>query len=156
MLQVANTQPNVDFAVPPGVSMVQIDETSGGVATPNCPKTLVVTAAFKSGTEPTIPCPIHSPQQQPMMTTDQFGNPIALNTALPTSTEGAVTTTDTGPPPDSTLTGGVFRTDTAPPPPILGRERERPRPPATDTSTTTTTAPPTNTDTSTTTSPPPQ
>lgn len=151
MLQVANAQPNVDFAVPPGVSMVQIDETSGGVATPNCPANLVVTAAFKSGTEPTIPCPIHSPQQQPMMTTDQFGNPIALDAAQPTSTEGSVTTTDTGPPPDSTLTGGVFRTETAPPPVIL--PRERPRPPATDTSTTT--APPTNTDTSTTTSPPP-
>ncbi|HEX7191080.1 MAG TPA: transglycosylase domain-containing protein [Thermoanaerobaculia bacterium] len=136
MLQVANTQPNADFAVPPGVSMVQIDETSGGVATPNFPKNLVVTAAFKSGTEPTIPCPIHSPQQQPMMTTDQFGNPIALDSAQPTSTEGSVTTTDTGPPPDSTLTGGVFK----------------PHPqPATDTSATTSTS----TDTSTTTSPPP-
>jgi hypothetical protein len=150
MLQVANTQPNVDFAVPPGVSMVQIDETSGGVATANCPRNLVVTAAFKSGTEPTMPCPIHSPQQsQPMMTTDQFGNPIALDTAQPTSTEGSVTTTDTGPPPDSTLTGGVFRTDTT-------STHERPRPPATDTSTTTTEPPPpSSTDTSTTTSPPP-
>jgi penicillin-binding protein 1B len=157
MLQVASTQPNLDFAVPPGVSMVQIDETSGGVATPACPANLVVTAAFKSGTEPTIPCPIHSTQQsQPMMTTDQFGNPIALDTAQPTSTEGSVTTTDTGPPPDSTLTGGVFRTDTAPPLPTTTREHERPRPPATDTSTTTTEPPPpSSTDTSTTTSPPP-
>jgi penicillin-binding protein 1B len=162
MLQVTNTQPNVDFAVPPGVSMVQIDETSGGVATANCPRNLVVTAAFKSGTEPTIPCPLHSPQpSQPMMTTDQFGNPIALDTAQPTSTEGSVTTTDTGPPPDSTLTGGVFHTDTAPPPPLptplptTTRERERPRPPATDTSTTTTEPPPpASTDTSTTTPPP--
>jgi membrane carboxypeptidase/penicillin-binding protein len=143
MLQVANAQPNADFVAPPGVTMVQIDETSGGVATTNCPANLVVTAAFKSGTEPTIPCPIHSPQPStPMMTTDQFGNPIALDTAQPTSTEGSVTTTDTGPPPDSTLTGGVFRTDTT------GTK--------TDTTNTAVPPPPTNTDTtSTTTSPPP-
>ncbi|HEV8431764.1 MAG TPA: PBP1A family penicillin-binding protein [Thermoanaerobaculia bacterium] len=144
MLQVANAQPNADFVAPPGVTMVQIDETSGGVATANCPANLVVTAAFKSGTEPTIPCPIHSPQPStPMMTTDQFGNPIALDTAQPTSTEGSVTTTDTGPPPDSTLTGGVFRTDTT------GTK--------TDTTNTAAAPPPTNTDTTstTTTSPPP-
>ena len=118
MLQVANGQPNIDFVTPAGVTLTQIDETSGGVATPNCPLNLVVTAAFKSGTEPTIPCPIHSPQPaQPAMTVDQFGNPIALDTAPPTSTEGSVTTTDTARPPASTLTGGVFKTDTNPPPP---------------------------------------
>jgi penicillin-binding protein 1B len=154
MLAVANGQPNVDFAPPPGVATVQIDETSGGLATPNCPSNLVVTAAFKSGTEPTIPCPIHSPQPaMPMMTTDQFGNPIALDTMQPTSTEGSVTTTDTGPLPDSTLTGGVFRTDTT-------ATRERPRPPATDTTDTTGTSLPPLTNTSepppsTNTSPPP-
>ncbi len=140
MLQVANTQPNADFVAPPGVTMVQIDETSGGVATAACPANLVVTAAFKSGTEPTIPCPIHSPQATPPPATDQFGNPIALDTAQPTSTEGSATTTDNAPPPDSTLTGGVFRTQTAPPP---------------VTTTTTGTMPPSSTDTSTTTNPPP-
>jgi len=152
MLAVANGQPSVDFAVPPGVTMMPIDETSGGAATPNCPANLVVNAAFKSGTEPTIPCPIHSPQQlQPAMTIDQFGNPITLDATPPISSEGRVPTTDTAPPPDSTLTGGVFRTDTsATLPPV---PREQPRPPATDT-----TAPP-ETDTSpppatTTTSPP--
>lgn len=133
MLQVAAAQPNADFVAPPGVTMVQIDETSGGVATPNCPANLVVTAAFKSGTEPAIPCPIHSPQAAPPPATDQFGNPIDLTTAQPTSTEGTVTT-----PPDSTLTGGVFKTDTT-----------------ATTDTTSTALPPANTDTSTTTNPPP-
>jgi penicillin-binding protein 1B len=141
MLQVASTQPNADFVAPPGVTMVQIDETSGGVATANCPANLVVTAAFKSGTEPTIPCPIHSPQPAPMAQTDQFGNPIALGTAQPTSTEGSVTTTDTGPPPDSTLTGGTFRTDTTPPPVITTTTGTNTS--TTDTSSTSTNPPPT-------------
>jgi hypothetical protein len=76
------------------------------------------------------------------MTIDQFGNPITLDAVPPISSEGRVTT-ETTPPPDSTLTGGVFRTDTSTTLPPL--PRERPRPPATDTSET---APPPITNTS--------
>jgi penicillin-binding protein 1B len=158
MLAATGSQPNADFAAPAGVTMVAVDETSGGVATPNCPQNLVVTDAFKSGTEPTTPCPIHSPQATPPPAVDQFGNPITLG-GMPTSTEGsATTTTDVAPPlpPDSTLTGGVFRSDTgAPPPTTTSSEeprRDRPReerppreqPPPTDTSAT----PPPSTNTS--------
>jgi len=109
-------QPNVDWAPPEGIVFAQTDETSGGMALPQCPPRAVINEAYKEGTQPTMPCPLHSPQAPPpLAAVDQFGNPIALDT-------GAVTSTESGsvappPPPDSTLTGGVFRTDTAPPPP---------------------------------------
>src|SRR5207302_2206041 len=48
-------EPNVDFAPPEGVVMAQIDETSGGLAVPNCPPNVVVTEAFKAGTQPGNP-----------------------------------------------------------------------------------------------------
>jgi penicillin-binding protein 1B len=139
MQQVTPGQPNADFALPPGLTAVQFDETSGGLATPNCPRNVIVTDPFKEGTEPRQPCPLHSPQAAPPPAVDQFGNPIALDTT------GATSTGESGQPPDSTLTGGIFKTqtaptDTAPPPP--------PPPPSTDTTNTTTTTeqpPPTTT-----------
>ena len=74
-------QPNVDFAPPEGVVTAQIDETSGGLAVPNCPPRVVVTEAFKSGTQPGNPCPLHSPQAAPAPAVGQFGKPIARDTA---------------------------------------------------------------------------
>jgi penicillin-binding protein 1B len=140
MLATRPGEPNADFATPPGIAFAAFDETSGGLAVPQCPPNVVVTDAFKDGTQPTNPCPIHSPQVAPPPTVDQFGIPITLDTAQPTTTEGAQP-----PPPDSTLTGGVFRTETSAPPP--------PPPPVTTAPipSTNTSAPPT----STTTSPPP-
>lgn len=140
-------QPNLDFPMPGGISLVEIDETSGGLATPTCPPNLIVTDAFKSGTEPSIPCPLHTPQPLPFPALDQFGNPIALDTT------GLFPPTDTGgfsmpPPTDTTLTGGIFRTDTAPPPPT-----PQPAPPPTTTTSEPTRQPPPTT--STTTEPPP-
>lgn len=134
-------QPNVDFAMPDGITMAQIDETSGGLAVPTCPPAAVVTEAFKGGTQPMNPCPLHSPQPVAPPALDQFGNPIALDTAgMPVAPE-AVTGTQPLPPitPEpggTTLTGGFSRTDTSAPPP----------------STTTAPPPPTNTSTS----PPPR
>lgn len=141
MLAQAAGQPNVDFAVPPGIVMAQIDETSGGLAVPECPRNVVVTTAFKEGTQPTNPCPLHSPQAAPPAAVDQFGNPIAIDTAPPTSTEGMPQTTT----PESTLTGG-FGSQTETPPSTTGepatsrergeRDRGRPsQPPPTSTST---------------------
>jgi membrane carboxypeptidase/penicillin-binding protein len=155
MQAVAAGQPNADWPAPSGITFTAMDETSGGVGTPLCPEKVVVSQPFKSGTEPTVPCPLHSPQSVPTaLTVDQFGNPIALDTAA-TSTEGLAGATSTEPmtPPDSTLTGGVFRNETAPPP-------AAPPPPATTTHELRPTEPPpaTNTSmpqTSTTTSPPP-
>jgi penicillin-binding protein 1B len=169
MTAVTAAQPNGDFAAPAGVVMAQMDETSGGLATPNCPQNLIVTDAFKAGTEPTTPCPIHSPQAAPPPAVDQFGNPITLG-GIPTTTEGAASTTTGVPPatpPDSTLTGGVFRTDTGAPqpaalPPSTSTSSDQPRrerpprevqPPPTDTGTspplsTSTSQPPTTTSTS--------
>ena len=134
-------QPNVDFGSPDGIVTAQIDETSGGLAVPACPPRVVVTEAFKAGTQPTMPCPLHSPQAAPAPMLDQFGNPIALDTAgMPVMPESTATTEPLPPlppePGDTTLTGGYFRTDTAPPP---------------STTTTTTTTPTTTTSTTTTT-----
>ncbi|HSP33120.1 MAG TPA: PBP1A family penicillin-binding protein [Thermoanaerobaculia bacterium] len=141
-------QPVTDFGVPAGITTAQIDESSGGLATPNCPANLVVTEAFKSGSEPTNPCPLHSPQAAPIAMVDQFGNPISLDTAVQTSTEAA---TASAPPVTATTTLPAPQTSAAPPPPP-----PRERPPRTDT------APPPATDTntdqpppSTNTSPPP-
>jgi penicillin-binding protein 1B len=129
MLAATAGQPNVDFPAPPGIAFAEMDETSGGLAVPECPPRVVVNQAFKSGTQPGNPCPLHSPQAvaPPLGAVDQFGNPIALDTIGATSTEGAL---PPPPLPDSTLTGGVFRTDTAPPPPPPPTDTQ---PPPTDT-----------------------
>ena len=157
MLAQTAGQPNVDFAVPPGITFTPIDETSGGLAVAQCPVNVVVNEAFKEGTQPTNPCPLHAPQAPPPAAVDQFGNPIAIDTAPPISMEGMPQ------PSNSTLTGGFPTTDTnVPPPPSTdtappattttsdrdrNREGERNRstqpPPSTNTS-----APPPSTDTS--------
>jgi penicillin-binding protein 1B len=122
MQNVTAGQPNVDFASPSGIVMAEIDETSGGLAVPACPPRSVVSEAFKAGTEPMIPCPIHSPQAVPPPAVDQFGNPITLDTAgfaLPP--EPSLDLPPLPPlapePGDNTLGGGIFKTDTAAPPP---------------------------------------
>ncbi|HSP15864.1 MAG TPA: PBP1A family penicillin-binding protein [Thermoanaerobaculia bacterium] len=142
MLAATGNEPSLDFGVPPGISFAEVDETSGGLATPFCPAGTVVRDAFKSGTEPMNPCPLHSPQAPVMPGVDQFGNPIALDTIGIPSPEGMTTTaTETLPP----LGGGVFRTETAPAPPPTSTQS----PPKTET------LPPAATDTTGTSAPPP-
>ncbi|MBV8356323.1 MAG: PBP1A family penicillin-binding protein [Deltaproteobacteria bacterium] len=52
-------QPQIGFgAPPPGITMATIDPTTGGLATPSCPR--VATLPFLSGTEPTQSCRRHS------------------------------------------------------------------------------------------------
>jgi len=78
---------------------------SGGLASPQCPKNVIVNEAFKDGTQPTVLCPLHNPQP-----------------GVPTDVSGMVTTTDTAAfPGDTTATqpalgGGIFRTDSPAPP----------------------------------------
>ena len=111
-------QRNMDWAPPPGIVTTTVDETSGGLATPNCPRQALVQDAFKEGTQPSQPCPLHSPAAVPPPGVDQFGNPIALDTTGATSTD--TTGTEYAPPPtqppptntDTTLTGGIFKTET--------------------------------------------
>lgn len=149
MIPVTAGQPNNDFLPPEGIAFMQIDETSGGLATPQCPKESVVNEAFKSGMQPIDVCPLHSPQAPPPPAVDSFGNPVALDTsgAVPPPTEYPSPPV----PPGATLTGGVFPTNTAPPPVTLP-----PAPPSvpTDTSSTSTAPPPTGTTATTTASPP--
>jgi penicillin-binding protein 1B len=140
MLAVTAGEKNMEFPAPPGITFTEVDESSGGLVTPYCPRNVTVMEAFKSGTEPTHLCPIHS-VVAPIPTVpmfDELGNPIVTNT-------DTTMTTDTGGfqvPPDTTLTGGVFRdpTATAPQEPPVTTTTEEPQeepPPATDTSTTT-------------------
>jgi penicillin-binding protein 1B len=157
MIAVTAGEPNVDFAAPPGVTFAEFDKTTGGLPTPNCPRNLISRGAFKSGTEPAVPCQLHSmavaPTVVPMY--DEFGNLIVTDTATMTDTTGVPPPL----PPDSTLTGGVFTPPaqqpqpppvqqpppvtmpppvTTPPPPTTTTEPpEQEPPPATDTSTTT-------------------
>jgi penicillin-binding protein 1B len=45
------------FTMPSGITMATIDPTSGGLATPNCPR--IATVPFLIGTAPTQMCPLH-------------------------------------------------------------------------------------------------
>ncbi|MDP9192429.1 MAG: PBP1A family penicillin-binding protein [Acidobacteriota bacterium] len=136
MIAVTAGEKSTEFAVPAGISFTEIDETSGGLVTPYCPRNVIVQSAFKAGTEPTRSCPTHAGPVPVVPMFDEFGNPIGTTTDA--------TVTDTGGfevPPDTTLTGGIFREPTAtappPPPPVTTTEPEPEPPPATDTSTTT-------------------
>jgi penicillin-binding protein 1B len=148
MLAVTAGQPNVDFPMPTGISFVDVDETSGGLGVPLCPPNVVVQEAFKDGTQPFNPCPLHSPAAIPPPMLDQFGNPIALDTTatMPTNTMGTAMP-PIAPPPGTTTT-------TAPPPPPPAQPPRTAEPqPATNTSapqssttgTSPTTPPPTTT-----------
>jgi penicillin-binding protein 1B len=97
--------PNLQFPVPAGIVFAAVDEMSGGLASPQCPKNVIVNEAFKNGTQPTVLCPLHNPQP-----------------GAPTDVSGMVTTTDTAAfPGDTTATqpvlgGGIFRTSSGAPP----------------------------------------
>ena len=114
MQQVTQGDPNADFAAPAGIAFEDIDETSGGVATQYCPSNLVVQEAFKDGTQPRNPCPLHTPQAPPPPAVDQFGNPVAIDTTGTTGT----TSTETAPPPpaNTSTTDTTGTTGTQPPP----------------------------------------
>ncbi|HEX7155016.1 MAG TPA: PBP1A family penicillin-binding protein [Thermoanaerobaculia bacterium] len=141
-------QPNRQFPVAPGVTFSEVDEMSGGLATPYCPAKDIVQEAFKAGTEPRQPCPLHMgpqlaqtpPAAVPMY--DQYGNPVITNTGTPMTSASRDSTYTPPPPPtppDSTLTGGFGRTDTGTPPQTTTTEpdEDEPAPPPTDTTATT-------------------
>jgi penicillin-binding protein 1B len=56
-------RPETPFLPPPGVTLVNIDDLTGEVATPNCAE--VIEEAFLSGYEPTQPCHLHAPSEAP-------------------------------------------------------------------------------------------
>jgi penicillin-binding protein 1B len=142
MIAVTAGEPNAEFPVPPGVTVTEFDKTTGGLATPYCPRNVIVRGAFKSGTEPRVPCQPHSTPATPAVVPmyDEFGNLIVTDTATATTDTTGVPPSV---PPDATLTGGVFQpqpppvTTTTQEPPPPQEEEEPPPPPQTDTSTTT-------------------
>lgn len=142
MIAVTAGEPNADFPVPNGMTITEFDKTTGGLATPYCPRNVIVRGVFKSGTEPTVPCQPHSAPAAPTVVPmyDEFGNLIVTDTATTTDTAGVPPSV----PPDATLTGGVFQpqpppvtTTTQEPQPPEPAPEEEPPPPQTDTSTTT-------------------
>jgi membrane peptidoglycan carboxypeptidase len=136
MSAVTAGEPDLDFAAPSGIVFAEVDEKSGGLATPNCPARSIVNEAFKAGTEPGHLCPLHAPQSPQMPLVDQFGNPIQLDTGVMPPVDPTLTDTAYAPPPleppasapDSTLTGGVFRPE---PPPTAPAPAPAPPPTAT-------------------------
>jgi penicillin-binding protein 1B len=48
-----------EFSPPPGVSTVEVDIKTGQIATPDCPRSSVITEAFVRGTEPSKRCSEH-------------------------------------------------------------------------------------------------
>jgi penicillin-binding protein 1B len=130
-------EPNADWGVPTGITFAEVDFTSGGLASPMCPRNVILQEAFKSGTEPGHLCPLHAPQPPPMPMTDMFGMPIAIDTSFGTyptpPPPPPVTETQT---PDSQLGGGIYRTDTNPPIPAPYSKTPAPAPvsPSTNTS----------------------
>jgi penicillin-binding protein 1B len=155
MIAATGGQPNVDFGAPAGIVFAQVDETSGGLATPMCPQNSIVNEAFKEGTQPSNPCPVHSPQAPQLPPLDMFGNPIALDTSGLPPVTGETSILPPPEPSQNTLSGGIFRTDTGVPPPtaqppypqptpLPPRERERDR----EQTDTTSSSPPVSTNTS--------
>jgi penicillin-binding protein 1B len=154
MIAATSGTPDADFAAPAGIVFSQIDRASGGAPTELCPSGSLFNEAFKSGTQSTAPCPLHQPPPLPMydqfgnpILYDQFGNPIVTDTAFPT---------DTAPPPDSTLTGGLTPPPPEPPPVVTPAPAPTPQPtqtlppeppPTQPTPSTNTSAPPTATQT---------
>jgi penicillin-binding protein 1B len=150
MTAVTAGQVKSDFAVPAGITFTQVDETSGGLATPQCPRNTIVNEAFKSGMEPGTPCPLHS-AAAPMLPSgvDAFGNPIALDTTG--TTGGELPPIEPAPPVSEpiTLTGGYGHDTTAPQPAPQQLPPPRPEPvPPTPPESTNTSAPPESTNTS--------
>ena len=100
MKAITSEDTDQEFRVPAGIVFTQIDRTTGGLATPYCPENVVMTQAFKAGTQPGLPCPKHQPQ---------VPEPELLEFDFP----GFEDVYDPGQP---ELEGGIFRSEPAPPP----------------------------------------
>ena len=164
MMGVTAGQQNVDWGPPAGIEFAEIDETSGGLAVPQCPPHALVNQPFKAGTAPTNPCPLHSPAAPPPMMVDQFGNPIQLDPNAQTSTEGGmISSMPPMPPVESVPTPAPTTTQmttTTYNPDVERQKKERETPPRTETSSaplpsTNTSAPPPSTNTTAPEPPPP-
>lgn len=101
MSEITEGKGDVDFPAPAGLVAVQMDERSGGLATPLCPANIVVTQTFKAGTQPANLCPTHTAPPEPLPL-----DPYALPPYGDPTQDPYGTTTD------PVLGGGTFRTDT--------------------------------------------
>ncbi|HUP64311.1 MAG TPA: PBP1A family penicillin-binding protein [Thermoanaerobaculia bacterium] len=154
MTEITAGRESRDFPVPGGMVFAEVDATSGGLVTPQCPGNQVVQEAFKAGTEPRHLCPIHE-IRQPMLV-DAYGMPLpGMEGWTPLDEDprfGSLPPTEpvsppisTEPRPDPVLGGGNFPTRTVPPtstrPPVrlpVPLPGERPENPPTSTQPTTT------------------
>ena len=100
MKSITSEDTDREFPVPPGIVFTQIDRTTGGLATPFCPDDVVMTQAFKAGTQPGLPCPKHEPH---------VPEPDCSNS----TSRASKTFTNR----DSRSSRRIFRSEPAPPPP---------------------------------------
>ena len=110
MSQVTADERDREFAAPSGIVFTQIDRTTGGLATPFCPDDVIITEAFKAGTQPGLPCPKHEPA---------IPEPELLEFDFP----GFEDVFDPGQP---ELGGGIFRDESRPVPGRTDTDAELP------------------------------
>lgn len=142
MRAVTAGEPDGDFPVPPGIVFVPTDVMSGGIATTNCPKNMVVNEAYKAGTQPGGLCRLHAIVVPPPMMDPVFTDTSMTSTAPYDPTILQPGETATIPSPESRID-----------PTLQGGSSVRPPPPQTDT--TATSAPPSPPPATTTQAPPP-
>ena len=72
-----------DFAIPSGIEMATIDPASGGLATPACPRTVML--PFLIGSAPTQLCPLHGGllASVPPLIPPEVSVPAAMPSAVP-------------------------------------------------------------------------
>jgi penicillin-binding protein 1B len=107
MSRVTEGRDDGEFPVPGGIEFVEIDHSSGGLATPLCPSNLIIREAFKVGTAPYAPCPIHTQPEPPPF------DPSILDPDDPLAPIQPAQPRD---PDDYRLEGGRFQTQPVPPP----------------------------------------
>lgn len=115
MNDITGSQPSRDFPAPPRIEFAEVDETSGGLATPYCPQNVVVNEAFKEGTAPRNLCPTHLPPPPP---------PVDINTLPPVQTTTGI---EPAPP---TVGGGFGTTTLGTTPPMFPPQTTTTPPPA--------------------------
>lgn len=127
MNEITAAQEDSEFPVPHGIVFAETDSSTGGLVTPLCPRSLMVNEAYKAGTEPRHPCPIHQ-EREPILL-DAYGMPVPLGPdgrPLPGYGEDPYDgfsdpgefETDLPDRPAPVLGGGNFPTQTTPPSPL--------------------------------------
>jgi penicillin-binding protein 1A len=106
MDHVTADMPKRDFVIPPKIVLRNIDNTTGFLALPSCPRQHIVLQAFLSGTEPKAYCPVdHSKPVQPQLEALTSSGTISAVTVSTSATPIIVAPVSLSTSPDNTLPG---------------------------------------------------